>query len=1216
MGKNYVESSLKRFLKRKVKVTLGLVVAFMISGNIGYAEKIKVLGDNNGIVISKENKNNNPFTGVEVLEEDLSGNPTKWNYYNTLDFTKDTQGNSVTTQNIKGETVKIGINNGTTTGPYWSYGLFTTGGIYADTGLNVKFNNMVINLESNPTNNTGPGQAISGHENGKNLTFTGNNLSITILQKQGNGTNTSTSKEITSAIYSKNGGGVEINTDKIVIDITSYDKNEDLTSNDSYETDSAGILSDDKGKVEIKGDLDITVNAGKLGYGILTNRTGNVILNGENNIITVNGFYQSNYTSYISGIRADNDKKTAKDKNAIEIKGNNGNTKITVSDENSDSINYLTGIQGEANVLIENQNSLEIITNSKYNGRYTGRNVGIFMIKEAELKADSKTIIINATSTGNANTYGMMVENRKTSPNNPDEYSAGKININQGKTTGDTFVSTVSTGTGKTYGLRAEGDNSEINIGGNYVEIVSSAAKNNAYGLVTDDVKERNDTVETGKTGTIIINSTNSKIIAESKQTSIFGNKNAYALHNLEGKNGEISVEGSTHIEAKSAKGKAYAIYAQHDGTIKVNESNSENKVTIIGDIQAGSITTDGQAIVNLNGELSSLKGNVDISSLGTKENGSTKLGIYNNATWYNKGDSRVTDFNFNKGITDMTHEAEHQTIEIDKMNGNGGTFIMDISTEDIDQSGKKTDFLKIKESEQGSKHYVGIGKTSLDGLKNYDFDNSNPDKAIWFADTDKNVTFEGKEFSSLANIYNYTLELDTNMRDDDISANGTNWYITGVEEKENEVPQTVMDDISFLYEAAISRLELDTLHKRMGEIRNYENAQGVWFRTSTGEMKSDVSDSSFENDYYMLQVGYDKKKVSDKGDWFTGFAVSRRENDIDFRNGDGESENIGLSLYKSFAGKDNTYFDLIGKYTYLDTEYKVHNSNSQMKADYNTWAGTLSVEYGKKYTNRDDKWYVTPHAQLNYTYVNGEDYRTSTDVKVEQDNIDSLIGRIGIYAGKDFEKSSHYLKASVLSEFMGDYGATIKGADASLTKEIDGKDTWTEVGIGGNFQVGNSGTTHIYYDVERTFGSRFETQWQGTLGFRISFDKLSDLFTNPVEAPVTIEAANLFDFDKTEVKPAGKEMIKNASEIMNAKKLKGTLLIEGHTDWTGDEEYNQILSEKRAKAVEEVFKENVTNENIKYETKGYGETRPVADNKTKEGRATNRRVEMKFNKN
>lgn len=665
-----------------------------------------------------------------------------------------------------------------------------------------------------------------------------------------------------------------------------------------------------------------------------------------------------------------------------------------------------------------------------------------------------------------------------------------------------------------------------------------------------------------------------------------------------------VSMTGGTNtIDGESTKidGDIFA-----SGSGKVNFIKNQNVVK--GDLRT---KTNGEITINFNGGNSKLTG---YSSLGDNSDGVVNLGLSENAVWENTDNSEVTEFNLNSGIVKMSHAENGQDITIKKMTGNNGTFVMDISGNDISHGNTETDFINIKNADSKQTHFVQLNEKSIENLKDYDF--SDKQNGIWFSDSNDNVAFKGKEFSSLSNVFNYTPIIDTDIKNSDTSANGTNWYITGVEEKENEVPQAVIDDISFLYEAAILRLELDTLHKRMGEIRNYENAQGVWFRTSTGEMKSDVSDSSFENDYYMLQVGYDKKKVSDKGDWFTGFAVSRRENDIDFRNGDGESENVGLSLYKSFAGKDNTYFDLIGKYTYLDTEYKVHNSNSEMKADYDTWAGTLSAEFGKKYSSKNDKWYITPHAQLNYTYVNGEDYRTSTDVKVEQDNIDSLIGRVGIYAGKDFEKSSHYLKLAVLNEFMGDYGATIKGADSSLTKKVNGDDTWTEVGIGGNFQVGNSGTTHIYYDIERTFGSRFETQWQGTLGFRISFNKLSDLFTSPVEAPVTIEAANLFDFDKSEVKAEGKEMIKNASEIMNAKKLKGILSIEGHTDWTGDEEYNQILSEKRAKAVEEVFKENVTNENIKYETKGYGETKPVADNKTKEGRAANRRVEMKFNKN
>ena len=665
-----------------------------------------------------------------------------------------------------------------------------------------------------------------------------------------------------------------------------------------------------------------------------------------------------------------------------------------------------------------------------------------------------------------------------------------------------------------------------------------------------------------------------------------------------------VSMTGGTNtIDGESTKIDG-DIFASGNG--KVNFIKNQNVVK--GDLRTN---TNGEITINFNGGNSKLTG---YSSLGDNSDGVVNLGLSENAVWENTNNSEVTEFNLNSGIVKMSHAENGQDITIKKMTGNNGTFVMDISGNDISHGNTETDFINIKNADSKQTHFVQLNEKSIENLKDYDF--SDKQNGIWFSDSNNNVAFKGKEFSSLSNVFNYTPIIDTDIKDSDTSANGTNWYITGVEEKENEVPQTVIDDISFLYEAAISRLELDTLHKRMGEIRSYENAQGVWFRTSTGEMKSDVSDSSFENDYYMLQVGYDKKKVSDKGNWFTGFAVSRRENDIDFRNGDGESENIGLSLYKSFAGKDNTYFDLIGKYTYLDTEYKVHNSNSEMKADYDTWAGTLSAEFGKKYSSKNDKWYITPHAQLNYTYVNGEDYRTSTDVKVEQDNIDSLIGRVGIYAGKDFEKSSHYLKLAVLNEFMGDYGATIKAADSSLTKKVNGDDTWTEVGIGGNFQVGNSGTTHIYYDIERTFGSRFETQWQGTLGFRISFNKLSDLFTSPVEAPVTIEAENLFDFDKSEVKAEGKEMIKNASEIMNAKKLKGILSIEGHTDWTGDEEYNQILSEKRAKAVEEVFKENVTNENIHYETKGYGETKPVADNKTKEGRAANRRVEIKFNKN
>ena len=70
-------------------------------------------------------------------------------------------------------------------------------------------------------------------------------------------------------------------------------------------------------------------------------------------------------------------------------------------------------------------------------------------------------------------------------------------------------------------------------------------------------------------------------------------------------------------------------------------------------------------------------------------------------------------------------------------------------------------------------------------------------------------------------------------------------------------------------------------------------------------------------------------------------------------------------------------------------------------------------------------------------------------------------------------------------------------------------------------------------------------------------------------------------------------------------------ITIEGHTDGSGDAAFNQQLSEKRAEAVKaELVANGVKAEKIS--TVGYGEAKPIADNATREGRATNRRVEIK----
>lgn len=101
-----------------------------------------------------------------------------------------------------------------------------------------------------------------------------------------------------------------------------------------------------------------------------------------------------------------------------------------------------------------------------------------------------------------------------------------------------------------------------------------------------------------------------------------------------------------------------------------------------------------------------------------------------------------------------------------------------------------------------------------------------------------------------------------------------------------------------------------------------------------------------------------------------------------------------------------------------------------------------------------------------------------------------------------------------------------------------------------------------------------------------------------------------LFDFDKTAIKPDGAKILDRLVTFLKENPDKKVDL-EGHTDWIGTEKYNQGLSERRAASVKNyLVKKGVDVSRIA--TRGFGKTKPIADNKTRDGRAKNRRVEVK----
>ena len=107
----------------------------------------------------------------------------------------------------------------------------------------------------------------------------------------------------------------------------------------------------------------------------------------------------------------------------------------------------------------------------------------------------------------------------------------------------------------------------------------------------------------------------------------------------------------------------------------------------------------------------------------------------------------------------------------------------------------------------------------------------------------------------------------------------------------------------------------------------------------------------------------------------------------------------------------------------------------------------------------------------------------------------------------------------------------------------------------------------------------------------------------------VTVLEGINFDFNKATIKPAGKAILDEDVKFLTDDATLD-VSIEGHCDIVGSDEYNQKLSEARAKSVFDYFASKGIAAN-RMKTAGYGRTRPIVPNDTETNRAKNRRVEI-----
>lgn len=282
-------------------------------------------------------------------------------------------------------------------------------------------------------------------------------------------------------------------------------------------------------------------------------------------------------------------------------------------------------------------------------------------------------------------------------------------------------------------------------------------------------------------------------------------------------------------------------------------------------------------------------------------------------------------------------------------------------------------------------------------------------------------------------------------------------------------------------------REEIETISQRLGEVRDLPKLEGEWMKVFASQTEYDKGNNYFQNDYRSVAFGYDRKLKDSK--WTLGGMFSYTDGESNLINGgEGDSWTATGAVYGTHLTDNGEYIDLIAKISRMHTGFTAISDSGDLVTNGNShnWAYAVSAEYGHRY--QDEKGYfVDPQLQLTYGRINGADYDTDNGLEIEQENIDSLIGRVGIAVGRKLDNGSYFARFDAKKEFLGEFDTVFTKDGSSNTGRADMGDTWYELSVGGtcNFDEETTG----YFQVKRSFDADLETKYRIDVGLRYSFN-------------------------------------------------------------------------------------------------------------------------------
>lgn len=530
---------------------------------------------------------------------------------------------------------------------------------------------------------------------------------------------------------------------------------------------------------------------------------------------------------------------------------------------------------------------------------------------------------------------------------------------------------------------------------------------------------------------------------------------------------GDVELNGNTFISAPDA------ILARGDSKVNINKDGT-HIVQIDGNLNFNydeeTSGTSVNAIINLNlsGSNSYWKGNTLVSwgSGAPSDPGkllveNVTLNLNNGAQWIPSVISESTTMEsgtqyvaLNNLLLDggvVTIENVEQNVVVENLKGNG---VINVATE-LNQDGTfNTSKLSVGSGESTlSVNYTGINADQI----------SNAEEA----------------FQSLESAIQSEVAVVSQIQH--IAEGEVNGALTNEGGTITQAKNTKLD--AFGSVAALNavswRHELNSVSKRMGELRDAPEGVGAWARFYGSEME--YGDQNVKAKNTTIQIGSDYKI----GQWTVGATVGYTDGDSDYDRGSSDNEAWNFGVYGTWFADNGQYVDLIAKYSRLSQDFKLDT----MTGDYDNNAFVVSAEYGWHLPVME-LGFIEPQVELTYGRIMGEDFTTGNSVRIEQDDFDSFIGRLGVRAGIKCPDNwgTIYARASVVHDFDGEFNAKARSLTTSATADIfeDLGGTWGEFGIGANINFTKN--TYMYVDAEITSGGEVDENYRWNIGVRHNF--------------------------------------------------------------------------------------------------------------------------------